>query len=93
MLKTKNLKNTKNLKKLKKLNKLVEENTKSNSKINSYNRLLNLSLNRKIIKKALMVKPYNASLVSMAEYIIEQMLPMEVSINKKGEYRWNRELL
>ena len=36
-----------------------------------------------MIKKALMVKPYNASLVSLAEYIIEQMLPMEVSINKK----------
>ena len=63
---TKNNKNTKNLKKLKKLNKLVEENTKSNSKINYYNRLLNLSLNRKIIKKALMVKLFNASLVSMA---------------------------
>ena len=61
---------------MKKLNKLVEENTKSKSKFNSYNRLLNLSLNRKIIKKAQMVKPYNASLVSMAEDIIKQMLPM-----------------
>jgi DNA-dependent RNA polymerase len=61
---------------MKKLKKLVKENNKSIYKINSYNRLLKLTLNRKIVKKALMVKPYNASLDSMAEYIIEQMLPM-----------------
>ena len=30
-----------------------------------------------------MVKQYNASLVSMGEYSVEQMLPMELSINKK----------
>ena len=43
------------MKKLKKLKKLVEENNKSIYKINSYNRLLKLTLNRKIVKKALMV--------------------------------------
>ena len=30
-----------------------------------------------------MVKLYNASLITMAEYTIEQMLPMDISINKK----------
>jgi DNA-directed RNA polymerase, mitochondrial len=64
---------TKEILRIKNLTQINNElNNENLVLLNSYEKLLEMDINRKIVKTAIMVKPYNASLYQMSNYIKDQ---------------------
>lgn len=61
--------------------KLENPENLSNEEKESFTRLNTIGFTRKIIKKPLMTKSYNAKTPSMANYIIDSMYPHEIVEN------------
>ena len=58
--------------------------------INSYKKLANLNIHRKLVKTSIMVKPYNASLFQMSNYIKDQFEESLVVINNNNNNNHNK---
>jgi DNA-directed RNA polymerase len=52
--------------------------------IKSYKKLLNMKIQRKLVKLPIMVKPYNASLYQMVEYIKKEFEGEYINLNKEN---------
>jgi hypothetical protein len=61
----------------------IEKSGKDLDSIESYKKLLNIDIQRKLIKIPIMVKPYNASLFQMVEYIKKEFEGEYINLNKE----------
>lgn len=62
----------------------IKEKKLTDENLESYEKLLKLNIHRKLVKSSVMVKPYNASLLQMVNYIKEHF--SELIENKKKFY-------
>ena len=78
----------------------IKEKNLMDDNLESYEKLLKLNIKRKIVKASVMVKPYNASLLQMVNYIKEHFLEIKennqifyvVEDNKEIKYT-NKDLI
>jgi len=73
--------------------KEIEENKGNNdATIATYKKLVELNLNRKLIKSTIMVKPYNASQYQMANYIKNQFNVVKTESTKSYVHPSNKDI-
>ena len=72
----------------------IENSGKDLDSLESYKKLLNMDIQRKLIKIPIMVKPYNASLYQMVEYIKKEFEGDYEKLNlNKENIEVNRDLV